>query len=361
MNVIVLRAPQFRVGRAQQAGLSLVELMVALAIGLFILVGLVFVFSSSNRAYLELNRVAQQIENGRYAVQLLTDDVSLAGFWGRTSAALPAPGVLPDPCETVNMAALRAATALPLQGYDAPGASPLACIPASNHVPGTDILVVRRSDSQMAAGNSATIPGGSLVAAQVYLQANADPNNSANPFIAVATGTPQSVFTLKNKDGTLFSPIRKYHVHIYYVAPCSIPAGGGTACTGANDDGGAPIPTLKRLELTVDSTGANLAMYQVPLVEGIENFQVDYGVDTDIDGTPNGAYVTAPASVVDWSNVVAVRVNVLARNTERSPGFVDDKSYDMGIAGAVTPGGEFKRHVYNAVIRVVNPSARRES
>lgn len=350
-----------RQSRRRQAGLSIVELMVALAIGLFILVGLVSIFVTSNRTYLDLNRAGQQIENGRFAVQLLSDDISLAGFFGRFASPLAAPGLLPDPCVTTDMAALRAAAALPLQGYDAPGASPLACIPAANHRPGTDILVVRRTDSQMAAGDSATIPGGALVATQVYLQANADPNNSGNPLIAVATGTPQSVFTLKNRDGTDFAPIRKYHVHIYYIAPCSVPAGGGTDCTGANDDGGSPIPTLKRLELTVDSTGATLDMYQVPLVEGIENLQIDYGIDSNGDGVPDGAYVSAPAAVTDWVNVVAVRLNVLARNTEPSPGYTDDKTYDMGVAGSVAPGGAFKRHVYNAVIRVVNPSARRES
>ena len=345
----------------RQAGLSLIELMVALAIGLFILVGLVSIFATSNRTYLDLNRAGQQIENGRFAVQLLTDDISLAGFFGRFATPLAAPASLPDPCEKNSMSALRAAAALPLQGYDAPAGSPLSCVAAADHVPGTDILVVRRADSQMAAGNSATIPGGSLGAAQVYLQANADPANSANPLIAVATGTPQSVFTLKNKDGANFAPIRKYHVHIYFVAPCSIPAGGGSACTGANDDGGSPIPTLKRLELTVDSTGATLDMYQVPLVEGIENLQIDYGIDSDGDGVPNGAYVTSTAAVLDWTNVVAVRINLLARNTEASPGYADSKTYDMGIAGSVTPGGAFKRHVYNAVIRVVNPSARRET
>lgn len=347
--------------KLRQAGLTLMELMVALAIGLIILVGLVTVFGTSNRTYLELNKIAQQIENGRFAVQLLSDDIGLAGYWGRSSASLAVPGTLPDPCEKTNMADLRSATALQLQGYDAPASSPLSCVPAANHVPGTDILVVRRAGTQLAAGNGATIPAGALVPAEVYLQANADINNSANPLIGAATASPEAVFTLKNRDGTDIAPIRKYHVHIYFIAPCSIPAGGGTVCTGANDDGGAPIPTLKRLALTVDSTGANLDMYLVPLVEGIENFQIDYGIDTDADGTPNGAYVTAPAALTDWPNVVAVRVNILARNTERTPGFTDDKSYDMGVAGAVTPGGPFKRHVYNAVMRLVNPSARRES
>ncbi|MDH3319247.1 MAG: PilW family protein [Betaproteobacteria bacterium] len=356
-----MRLATSRATCARQAGLSLIELMVALAISLIILVGLVYVFATSNRAYLDLNRAGQQIENGRFAVQLLTDDVSLAGFFGRFATPLAVPGALPDPCEKTDMAALRAAAALPVQGYDAPATSPLACITAANHVPGTDILVVRRADSQMAAGNSATIPGGSLVAAQVYLQANADPTGSGNPLLAAATSTPQAIFTLKNKDGANFAPIRKYHVHVYFVAPCSIPAGGGSQCTGANDDGAAPIPTLKRLELTVDSTGATLDMYVVPLVEGIENMQVDYGIDTDGDGVPNGAYVTSPAAITDWPNVMAVRISLLARNTEASPGFTDNKTYDMGIAGPVTPGGAFKRHVYNAVIRLVNPNSKRES
>lgn len=358
---MTLRHPPMRASAVCQAGLTLVELMVALAIGLLLLVGLVAMFATSNRTYVELGRAAQQIENGRFAVQLLTDDLALAGHYGRFSSPLAVPGVLPDPCEKTSVSALRAAAAFALQGYDAPASSPLACIPAANHVAGTDILVVRRADSRTAAGNSATIPGGSLVAAEVYLQANADPNNSANPLIAVAGATPQSVFTLKNKDDTNFAPVRKYHVHIYFVAPCSIPAGGGSVCTGANDDGGAPIPTLKRLELRVDSSGTALDMYAVPLVEGIENFQIDYGIDTSGDGVPDGVYVTQPAAIADWANVVALRLNVLARNTESSPGYVDGKTYDMGIAGTLTPGGAFKRHVYNTVIRVVNPSSRRET
>ncbi len=342
----------------RQAGLSMIELMIAIAISMLLLIGLVSVFATSHRTYSELSRASQQIENGRFAVQLLTDDVSLAGFYGRYALQLTVPGVLPDPCEKSNMAALRDAAAFPVQGYDAPASSPItACLPAANQVPGTDILVVRRANSTIAAGNPpvASIPGGALVATNIYMQANSDPTSSSNPLVAVAGGTPNSVFLLKNKDGTTVAPIRQYQVHIYFVAPCSVPNGGGSVCTGASDDNGSPIPTLKRLELTASNT-----MTVVPLVEGIENFQVDYGIDTDNDGVPNGVYVTAPASVGDWANVVAVRVNVLARNLEATSGFTDTKVYDMGIAGTVTPGGAYKRHVYNAVIRIVNPSSRRE-
>jgi type IV pilus assembly protein PilW len=108
-------------------------------------------------------------------------------------------------------------------------------------------------------------------------------------------------------------------------------------------------------------------MHLVSLVEGIENLQVDYALDPDGDGTPEGAYVEEPATPAAWANVVAVRINVLARNLEPSAE-ADTKVYDMGARGTVTStvgGGTldpaYKRHVYNAVIRVVNPSARRET
>lgn len=347
-------SPNPRGLQARQAGLSLVELMVALAIMLFLLVGLVGVFANSNRSHIELSRLNQQIENGRFALQLLTDDVSLSGYYGRYySGSLGVPASMPDPCETSDMAALRTAAALPVQGYDAPSSPPSpvsGCISSANHRSGTDILVIRRADT-------ATTATGSLSAQEVYLQANADPNNSANPVIALGTAAN---FPLLNRDSTTLAPIRKYHVHIYFIAPCSIPSGGGEVCTGSSDDRGSPVPTLKRLELSVDPADGTRKMRIVSLVEGIENFQVDYGLDADGDGVPDGGFTTAPSSVAEWQNVVAINLNVLARNVESNPGYTDTKSYAMGVAGSVTPGGSYKRHVYNASLRIVNPSSRRE-
>lgn len=346
------RLPNRRFALRRQHGLSLIELMVAITIGMFLLVGLVAAFATQNRAYLELNRSAQQVENGRFAIQILADDLALAGHYGRFYSSVTAPGSLPDPCEINSMSALRGATALPVQGYNAPASAALpSCIGSTDHVAGTDILVIRRTDSQVTAS-------GSLVANEVYLQGTPDLTLGTNPVVALGTA---SNFTLKLKDNVTTAPIRKLHVHIYYVAPCSVPAGGGTTCTGASDDGGAPIPTLKRLELKVDTDGTR-RMVVTPLVEGIENFQVDYGLDADTDGVPDSATFTVdPSTVANWVNVVAVRVNVLARNLEATSGYTDDKTYDMGIAGAVTPGGAFKRHVYNSIMRIENVSARREA
>ena len=341
---------------ARQKGLSLLELMIAIAIGLFLLVGLVSVFATSNRTYVDLGKASQQIENGRFATQILTDDAGHAGFYGRYSQTPPLPPGLPDPCANTPAGLTTNSLALPIQGYNNVALpSPIAaCLPDANLVAGTDILVIRRADSTMSAGDAASIPNAALTANLIYMQSSADPTST--PKIDFGSGvqaTDQGRFPLKNKDNT-YSPIRRYHVHVYFIAPCSVATGANGVCTAADDS----IPTLKRLEL-----GANgVLLSVVPLVEGIEQFQVDYGIDNDKDGVPDGAYVQDPGTVANWSNVVAVRINVLSRQIEPAGnGYVDQKSYDMGIAGFVTPGGSFKRHVYNAVIRIVNPASRRES
>lgn len=335
---------------ACQCGISLVEIMVSMAIAMFLMLGLAAVFGNSARTSAELNQSLQQIENGRFAVQTLTDQLALAGFYGRLPAMLAPPAALPDPCDFSDMSDLRAATAFPVQGYNAPASSPLSCIPAANHLPNTDILVVRRAETNVTAAAS-------LVPEEIYIQANADSGNSANPIIA---NGDIANFTLRAKDGTTVAPIRKYHVHIYFISPCSIPAGGGTVCSGASDDNGNPMPTLKRLELRVDPADDTLKMNTISLVEGIENLQIDYGIDTDGNGVPDGNHLVIPAAIADWSNVMSVRLNILARNLERSPGYTDSKTYDMGGAGTTTPGGPFKRHVYNTTVRLVNPASRRE-
>jgi type IV pilus assembly protein PilW len=337
-------------------GLSLIELMIAMAIGLFMLTVLASVYLGASTSNRELTRSARQIEDGRYSMQVLADDIALAGYYGYFYTPTVA-AALPDPCELIpTQASLR----VHVQGYDAPGSppSPLSgCLAAGDHVPGTDVLVIRRADSNV------TAPG-ALVTQQLYVQANSDPTNAANP--VVATGTLGN-FPLLLKDNATLAPIRKLHVHIYYVAPCSVPAGGGSACTGAADDNGRPIPTLKRKELTLDAGGA-LTWVVTPIAEGVENLQIEYGVDSDGDGVPDGAFVAAPATAADWSNVVALNLYLLVRNTEPSEGYVDSKTYDLGLAGTVKStavGGtldpSYKRKVYTAQVRVVNVASRRET
>lgn len=343
-----------------------------MTIGLLLLAGLSAIFISSSDANRELQKSAQQLENGRYAIQLISQDLQHAGSYGQFSSLPAVPGALPAPC-TLPTAATAVAylnDSLPfaVQGEDSPAGAPtMPCISDADHLDGTDILVVRRANT------TALAVGETAISNEVYIQSN--PGTAAIQLGAGAAITNNTmadgatVATIRQRIGgaTPAAEIRKYRVHIYFVAP--------------NNVGTDGIPTLKRLELRVPDGGGALGWQVVSLVEGIENLQVDYGIDdapaiinTNTgqigDGAANcystnpaGAAVgcTAAAAVGAWANVVTAKIHLIARNTEATKGYTDTKQYNMGLEGdTAVLGGEFKRHAYSTQVRLVNVSARRE-
>ena len=328
------------------AGLSLVELMIAITLGLIIMAGLATIFANSSRTRAELEKNSRQIENGRFAMELLSSDLRLAGFYGEldTRAVAP-PGGLVDPCSTAP-ADWAAAFWLHVQGYDNGAGVPVTCT-LPNLRPGTDVVVVRR-----VAACEAGVAG--CPAAQnglPYLQVSKCATEQAGtPYVFGLQGT--AAFTLHLRDCATVAGERQYFVRIYYIS---------------DDNGsGVAIPTLKRR----DFTGAGFV--DTPLVEGIEQLNIEYGIDTDGDGLPD-AYSADPTSyacgtcsaVTNWVNVMTARIYLLSRNIDPSVNFTDSKTYTLGAdaAGApvtFTPADKYHRHVYTGLVRIVNPAQRRE-
>ena len=341
-----------------QAGLTLVELMISMAIGLILVTGISTLIARQSSTRAELDKSGRQIENGRYAMTLLQDDIQHAGFYGQYALEFDTLLALPNPCDT-TAATIDTALAMPLQGYDAPASVPAplsTCLPDANHVPGTDILVVRRLEA------SDTLPTlNTLVAGQMYVQATPVAKITAlGPEPSPAT---PSVFTLTQKDAVTTAELRKYVQHIYFISPCNIYAAGAMVCTSAADNG-SPVPALKRLEMT--QVGGVTTMVTVPLVDGIQNMQLDYGIDnTGVAGVRGKGIPTTPfianPTVANWANVMAVQVNLLVRNADLSGGYVDRKAYNLGVAGTVGPFLDaYKRHAYSINVRVINSSQQRE-
>jgi len=369
--------------------------MIAMTIGLMICAGLVTVFANTSNTQQELRRSAQQIENGRYAMDVLSQDFQVTGYFG-SFRKLVAPASAPDPCSlTVGVSAddIKNSYNLPIQAYNAPTlaawpslpASCAAYLPNTNLSPGSDVVVIRRADTQYIAKNAATTSGA------VYGQANPsmidihtsngavfDCTNRADGLAASVTRRLQYPSTTDICNGTA-SPagyLRQYHVHIYFVAPCNVPSSGSLCDLAA--DGGKPIPTLKRLELT--GTGGAISFKTVNIAEGIEYLKLGYGIDdtptavnndTGLvgDGSPD-RYSLAP-SLADTSNIVTARIDMLVRNPEPSAGYTDTKTYSLGVdptvntnpAITVSPTSldtTYRRHVYSAEIRLVNMSSRKE-
>lgn len=387
-----MRANRLSTSRRQQ-GLSLIELMIAITLGLLVLAGLTTVFVTASESQRELQRSAQQIENGRYAVDTLTNDIHHAGYYGRYSAYSD-PTAIPDPCITGDAAALATAMRAPIQLYTAadqtsqPNLASTSCatygLTAANLQPGSDVLVIRRADtSSLRYPADGVLPAvttaENTTTAAVYMQTN--PKN-VNVFFGTGAAA-NTLTTMTQKNGTA-ELTRRYRVHIYFVAPCSMPA--GTACS-ASDDGGSPVPTLKRLELTV--SGGARTFEVVPIAEGIQAFKVELGIDNSPstanasttrigDGAPD-LYLpnstTSAITVTDLANTVSTKLWLVARSPQSTPGHIDTKTYAVATPTAVLGGGTiagsgltygpyndgYKRHAFFTEVRVVNLSSRREN
>lgn len=338
-----------------QGGFTLVELMVGIALGLVVLavVSTVFVNVSSSRR--DIERTGRQIENGRFAMQLLSDDIVNAGYFGEFDPRdAGAPGVRPDPCST-DVNDLKNMVLVHVQGYAAAAAKP-SCL--SDVRAGTAVIAVRRTATCVAGDvNCDPATGG-----QIYLQSSLCNAELSNPPVtshyavaAMPTSGP-SGFTLTEHDCNTLAPLRAYVMHIYFIAN--------------NNESGDGVPTLKRAEL-----GANGEFAVVPLVEGIENLQLEYGLDTNGDSVPDaisadpGAYggcSADPCYNANWINVMTVKIHLLSRATEASPRYTDTKTYPLGLQAdgtqlTVGPFNDgFKRHAYTETIRMNNPAGRRE-
>ena len=357
---------------ARQKGMTLVEFMVAIVIGMILVAALATLIANQSQSRAEIDKVGKMIENGRYAVQVITNDLQMAGYYGETSTTPAVPASMPDPCSTTLTPAndpngLQVAMGLHVQGYDGAtvaSTSIPSCV--KNHKAGTDILVVRHAEPEAIAIAAAT-------KGEVYLQTGLDASGLQFASVMAAaekTSADDSTFSLKKRDplvpAGVPAGIRKYSVHIYYISECSVVNGSGT-CTG-NVDGGTAVPTLKRVDLMYTGGGTSAPSLTcssciVSIAEGIENMRIDYGVDVDGDGYPDGANQNGGAfTAADWANVTTATVHLIARGTETAPGFTDTNSYKLGTAEAASaPSGQtaYRRRVFVQTARMVNPIGRR--
>jgi type IV pilus assembly protein PilW len=359
----------------RQRGFNLVELMVALTLGLFVALAVSMMFVGTSRSERELMTTAQQIESGRYAIDIVSKDLWHAGYYGYLLDRPAPPTVEPDPCLVNDTATMYSALANPVQVFWAPDWASAANLSATtcaipSPMPGSDAVVIRRANTQ------AMLPTDATTAKDVYIQTVA-----AGGEIQIGNGTV--IGTANRANGTLAaSPppllkadgtaaaIYKYHVRVYFVSACSNGTGTGGACQ-SSDDGGNWVPTLKRLELSSD--GGATAMRLVSIAEGIDALRVDLGVDSvpvDVnplttsvgDAMPDAFMRTSMNRMVDFSNAVAANVWVLARNKQTTPGYTDAKVYDFGpLSGTKAAANDaFARHLFSRQVQIANTALRRQ-
>ena len=380
-----------RASERRELGFSLVELMVSIVIGLVILAAMVALFVNSSGANRELARANTLIENGRLAIELLESDVIHAGYWGsympdfddQTFEDIPAdaPSAVPNPCFAydspwTNQHRLNL-MGVPVEVYDS---NTFCSLLVTNKQASTDVLVVRHAElcEAGAGGNCEDDIDGN-----VYFQASRCETDAVRFRFGTVDDT---TFDLNQIDCTTPSEKRKFISNIYYIRNFAVTAGDG-------------IPTLVRSTFTMANPG-DVPAQQAPvaLIEGIEGFRVELGIDnrsnpytgqptgTPVDytaeidwldpdtrttptnrgdGSPDGAFIecttAAPCTAGQLMNVTAVKIYVLVRSREAAPNYTDTKIYQVGttVMGPFSDG--FKRHVYVSTLRLPNIAGKRQT
>lgn len=319
------------VPRPRQAGFTLIEMLIAITIGLGILAGLVGVLASNAGNSRSNERTSELMTNGRYALNAMKQELREAGFRAYTWDVPGTPGPWTAPADATGCYGAEAgATAGAfvsniVQGvWGGDNANPFAgsCIPAASYSNGDDVLAIRRL---------AVTPSAVLAADTVYFHTTYE----RGQLFRATGGAPVP------PDFGASRPLASFEVqvYVYYISPFTVSAAEVPR-----------VPALVRMALRADGT-----MARELVASGIEHMQVQYGQFTD----PNTQYVdTLPGSSSDplataWTDVNSVRIWLLARNATPEPGYANTNTYAMGNQNYVV-NDNFRRQLFSTVVQLRN-------
>lgn len=312
----------------RQRGMTLIELMVAMAIGLFLVLGAVTVYTQGRQNFQVNEGISRLQENIRFALDIMEPDIRLAGFWGMHNAgtAVNAAGVNVT-CNGTNVTAWALNPAGGPAGLNViNNVQAAAAVNVANDCPAfaggivadTDVLEIRRATAQPQAP----------AAGEVQVQSNLTGSTIFND------GAIPAEF---NDVDPLQMDTYGVIVNSWYVANRS---------NGADD-----VPSLRRRTLRGG------VMVDEEVIAGVENMQIQLGIDTN--AAPTGSvnrYVDPDDPLVATSQVVAVRLWLLIRTTDDERGFVDGATYTPldATLDDISPNDNFRRMQVSKTILLRN-------
>ncbi|MBW7473098.1 PilW family protein [Marinobacter sp. M216] len=316
--------------RKTQSGLSLVELMIALALSATLIFGIFTVYLDSSRTSRVGTSLARTQEAARIATDIMTRDMRMVGFQGCAD---------PDDV-TLNIIANNPPTSdffeTTLRGWEvtdgawADGTEFDGTTVESGAVVGSDVISVQRGESM------AIELSGNMTAANANVQVKGDDvvRFAQNDIVMISDCEAADLFRISSKPSsdtwahannvnstnrlsqeyTDSARIMRFSSSVYFVAD-----------TGRNDSQGNDILALYRQVNNLDGS----LLQPEEIVEGVENLQVEYG---ELLATNNVRYRPAD-EVGDMANVVALRIGMLISNAD--PVRDNDDTSDYALPGEV--------------------------
>ncbi len=319
----------------QQAGMSMVELMVALAIGSFLVLGSIQIYNQSRQAFIVNESIARVQETAQFAMDTIEADLRMASNWGRNSRGLAVegrsivgdanPNGLPVPTPDCGTA-WAFDLARPIDGSD--NSYGLGCAATGTADGNSDVITVRRTTVLPVA--PAAADAGRLQIQSTRIQGEIFVSNGT------AGGIPGAFLpiTIDPNTGAPSSTTHNLMVNSYYVSTTSdlIPG----------------VPTLRRKTLTM--VGGVPRVEDQEVAPGVENIQLQLGIDIDEDNTVDRyvnpgseIYNPAAAGYIPGARVITARVWIVVRSVTTEFGLQDARDYQVGNYPMGTKSDGFRR------------------
>lgn len=358
--------------KIHQLGFTIIELMIALLLGLLLTTGIIKVYITTKDTYNLSENLSRLQESARFAMGYLTQDIRMAGF---------------IPCRmTLNMANTLNSTDSFLDffgrsivgyeggvstfpsGFASVGTSP------GDRVAGTDAVVILRGDdeiykvtqhnpqsAQFKINDLHTLDDGDIALvcdgsdSAIFQLTNV---NSSNVTVVhnTGTGTPGNCTKFLGGNGDCADP-SGIEAHTYGPGSQLVRFKAVGYYIGVSASGTGR--SLYRRRLDVNNVNTAITFASEELMDGIENMQILYGENTDIDVEPE-QFLTAN-NVTTWNNVIAVKVGLLVHTPDQINKINDTNSYNVAgtqIADASTTithdGDQRLRNVFNTTVKLRN-------
>ncbi|HHQ4634194.1 PilW family protein [Aeromonas veronii] len=318
-------------------GFTLVEWLVAMLLGLFLLAGVFTVFVMSRSSSEDAFDQSELQENGRLAIRLISQDIKWAGFFGAytgqstqvgPSLTLSAGSIVPASSDCLDERSVGSlpSNAGPIRGLwvsrvsTSKGLAGFACILAADRVANSDVISIKR-----------------LVGRPIPASEGLDTNR-----FYMATNSQEARVIKGSETRPLFganneSQIWEYQHYIYYLS---------------QEDG---IPVLRKRYLTVNGGSALIGG---AMAEGVEHMVLMYGVDDSLipDGRIDRYMSTDQMTTQRWNEgrVLGARLFLLIRAARESSRYKNNNSYQLGNITVNGGGDGYRRLLLESSIALRN-------
>jgi type IV pilus assembly protein PilW len=330
----------------RQAGLTLVELLVATTLSLVLLSGVLLVFTANKATYKMQTGLGTLQENGRYAMRQLTADLQLAGFGGCLSPSIgprvvtlasSPPDYLTNFSEGEFFDGRNDETGthtyggrVMLTGTDSieirgPLRSAVSYVTGET-LPGVPVEVVGTSRGF---ANDEYLVIADCAGADIFRATTVSESGGNTQIAHASSGNTQDALSRKYGADAV---VMEFATHTYFVSN-----------TGRVNSSGQAIGALYRFD------GNN----SEELVDGVENLQVEYALDTDGNGVIDA--FRDPGGVTDWDEVMAVRLSLLMDSVDAASSVEAPYKFLSSTVAIDPPDGDLRlRQEFSALVSVRN-------